>query len=565
MFTMDFRREGSVSRIEPLRVDAQHKEGYDSRDRALASNAIDALPGVVANLWPAYQVAGSLLAKVVNEAQIADVLGGESPEYWSPLGMPRPETVGRLRADAELNAVLDEQDGLDASGRLVIGDARDGLLVPKISMLDDESDLLGSVVLSQFACVAPIPLATDELTISWHPSNYAEEAEYLAARAELTDDENSATHSDVRTILLWRCYFGTESNTTDGISENGERFTPAALTTTRAAGFIVIRAAHRLDKKTSRGDITWKRRYSSWRKQESDTVESCPNLDEVLIKSPAPTGHVVVAVHGTMSCGIPMARELRQILDSEIPIFRFEHDTWLPIADNGDDLAKLIRELDVEKVTLVAHSRGGLVACHAAARIARPEVQVVTLGTPFKGTPIASVGKFAVLGMRSLLGVARALSGNPFVDIATRFAGFFVAEVPAGIAAMRTDSDLSRHYHSPPSELVATVAGHVDSDHIDETMGCHFLVGGRGVFDGRQNDLVVSFDSARGNHEVCVLSAKDHFSYLSPPKVEVHDLIRSVVGPPNSPNRIDVRPAWWTDPRTKSEPEAVSDTRTLTW
>ena len=43
-------------------------------------------------------------------------------------------------------------------------------------------------------------------------------------------------------------------------------------------------------------------------------------------------------------------------------ILRYEHDTWLRVADNARDLASLVRASSLRHVVFVAHSRGGLVA-----------------------------------------------------------------------------------------------------------------------------------------------------------------------------------------------------------
>ena len=66
---------------------------------------------------------------------------------------------------------------------------------------------------------------------------------------------------------------------------------------------------------------------------------------------------------------------------------------------------------------------------------------------------------------------------------------------------------------------------------------------------GQENDLVVSLDSARGNHQACTETNCDHFSYLG--KEPVKDLLRNRVGPPDRPRKLDVRPAWWSDPRVR--------------
>ena len=70
---------------------------------------------------------------------------------------------------------------------------------------------------------------------------------------------------------------------------------------------------------------------------------------------------------------------------------------------NFDALADHLRGLNVERAVLIGHSRGGLVARHAAeiTRSENPNVSIrcVTLGTPFLGTPYAGAARTGLLGV----------------------------------------------------------------------------------------------------------------------------------------------------------------------
>jgi hypothetical protein len=79
----------------------------------------------------------------------------------------------------------------------------------------------------------------------------------------------------------------------------------------------------------------------------------------------------VVAVHGTMSTGLALAAAV-STGPAPLPVItRFEHNTWLPVEVNGQEFARLVAGRIGERVLFVAHSRGGLVAGHAAAACPR--------------------------------------------------------------------------------------------------------------------------------------------------------------------------------------------------
>jgi pimeloyl-ACP methyl ester carboxylesterase len=97
---------------------------------------------------------------------------------------------------------------------------------------------------------------------------------------------------------------------------------------------------------------------------------------------------------------------------------RFEHDTWPPVTQNAEELVAFLNKLDADHVTLIAHSRGGLVATRAAQNSTRKGIRVITLGTPFLGAPIAHAAEVSMLGCRSLLG---AISGLDNVSRTSRW------------------------------------------------------------------------------------------------------------------------------------------------
>ena len=118
---------------------------------------------------------------------------------------------------------------------------------------------------------------------------------------------------------------------------------------------------------------------------------------------PGATGRLVVFVHGlfetehawTMASqgyGARLARDL-----GATPLY-VRYNTGRHISRNGRDLAELLDRtvarwpVPVERIALVGHSMGGLVArsaCHHGGAYAEHVTHVVSLGTPHAGAPLA--------------------------------------------------------------------------------------------------------------------------------------------------------------------------------
>lgn len=107
-------------------------------------------------------------------------------------------------------------------------------------------------------------------------------------------------------------------------------------------------------------------------------AQNCPDLADPR----TPVAHAfsvcnVVLVHGGLSnCLADYGDDLiggpTPLLggDSRVRVYRFEHDTWLPIQANVIRLAHLVRQkLHGQALLFVGVSRGGIVATRAAARL----------------------------------------------------------------------------------------------------------------------------------------------------------------------------------------------------
>lgn len=79
------------------------------------------------------------------------------------------------------------------------------------------------------------------------------------------------------------------------------------------------------------------------------------------------------------------------------PVRRFEHDTVATVLNNADELTQSITTaIRVDRLLLVAHSRGGLVARTVVDELIRDgypaAISLYTFGTPHAGTPLVKIG-----------------------------------------------------------------------------------------------------------------------------------------------------------------------------
>jgi pimeloyl-ACP methyl ester carboxylesterase len=166
------------------------------------------------------------------------------------------------------------------------------------------------------------------------------------------------------------------------------------------------------------------------------TVE--PDAEELAAAYPAATPGLVVFVHGLMESefawrvgGRPDTYGSRLREDLGLTPVELRYNTGRHISENGLELADLLERLvpvwpvEVERIALVGHSMGGLVArsaCHQAAERADAWVgrvrHVVSLGSPHLGAPLAqgvhwaSAALHALPETRPLAGVLRRRSAG---------------------------------------------------------------------------------------------------------------------------------------------------------
>lgn len=247
-------------------------------------------------------------------------------------------------------------------------------------------------------------------------------------------------------------------------------------------------------------------------------------------KSPA----IAVIVHGFASCAMPAARALKKSgCSAQIPTYRFEHDTFRWPRENARELAALIRELPGTRILMICHSRGGLVARYAVAGLPRHDASIVTLGTPHRGTPIASTWSVGARAGQTLRVVnsydyeTQATGGEPHPESVAR--GFVPRRFPpAGLDALRPNSPFFQDLleDAPPDDRITAYGGEFrpreSGDGLAALGGEIAAAFGSGLFDGEPNDIVVSTASAtavKPGHGHCLARSCSHFGYFTDPDV----------------------------------------------
>jgi pimeloyl-ACP methyl ester carboxylesterase len=210
-------------------------------------------------------------------------------------------------------------------------------------------------------------------------------------------------------------------------------------------------------------------------------AHACPDLAAALTPPiSAPARCNVVLVHGGLSNGLANFGDT--LIGGPAPllrpgpglnVFRFEHDTWLPIEENVAELVSLVRrKLRGERLLLIGFSRGGIVATRTAARLreigaiggalgpgVHADVDLMTFGTPHRGFRTGDVGwHFPRLCYVLQYVVSTAIGHLPR---RVRAGIFFrslrrLTRLPPGIADMRTrNPELERFIRSAAGDWIA--------------------------------------------------------------------------------------------------------------
>jgi len=157
------------------------------------------------------------------------------------------------------------------------------------------------------------------------------------------------------------------------------------------------------------------------------------------VAQPALSGKLVILVHG-WCCNETVWRFPREAAtyatklqaDAGYTPFSVRYNTGLPVAQSGQDLARLLRALaeaypaPIDEVVLIGHSMGGLViraACHIGEESGDRWVDLVKrifyIATPLDGADLARLAHGATLALSTLPNPIARLVGN-VLDVRSR-------------------------------------------------------------------------------------------------------------------------------------------------
>ena len=506
MYVGDYERMSGETIAAPIATvtgPADKVRGDEPGHLVVRSDRLADLLKVTQDVWSTTDIPLSLIKHAIVDAERSNLVLGETPETWSPLGLVNRSDLGRLANNQEL--WVDIAD--DARTQIRVIDPA-AALVFKV-----DGDDAAALAFAPDAFVLPVPADVSAVAVTYRPRDDAD-----LSRLE---DWAGLFEWQANEVIVWRVYTGENTWIRDVVTSTRSGVHHLPLRALEGSAFVVGRAlrtvARRID--ASMGDPLWKSRRADAEAQHQATAKACPALEHGC----GEVDGAVVVVHGTMSTGLQLASMSKGLVPKGVAVRRFEHDTWLRLEDNARRLAAHIQATVKTDVVLVAHSRGGLVAASAADIIKRagtPNVSaIITLGSPFEGTPLATAGNCGVMGVRALMGGLR-WAGGPVVDAATRLAALAIpSDPPPGIELMVPGNDtLSLLLRLLPDEitLFAGDAGEGTLDHFGLATVKSGV--GRGAFGTHANDLVVSRRSALAARTGITIEC-DHYSYTDQPKV----------------------------------------------
>ncbi|MFI1996686.1 hypothetical protein [Actinoplanes sp. NPDC020271] len=468
----------------------------------------------------------SLIDRALQEARIGDLYLGDALDKLSPLAPATGASANEIQAsipavDLELGEL-----GSEPAAEIKFVEIDDFWRTPQAELL------LGGrrIALAAFvpeAFVMVIPPASMVVDITYRPENRSGEA-VDDWPPRVADEEFPHDGS----LILWRHYVGSHSASMDGFSARG-RFgqvrrillNPVEGVTLLVGRALSVRAKRR---ERVRNDPSWRlRRW--WKERRAPAIARTPSMESVNLSEVA-DGAAVVTIHGTMSCGVRLASEIRNAIVASNPgriwpVLRFEHDTWLSVSDNALDLLNQVQRLKLQRVLLVAHSRGGLVGAETLERAptSLSSAELISLGTPFAGTPVADVAAEA-------FSPAFTVMDQMEIDALTRWFGFlYIGRIPDGIADMQTRSGYIRASSFRPLSNAIGAGGAVDFHSSIRQCGLSWIWRSamrglaQGVIADGDNDLVVPRLSALARVAQRIDLTCDHFCYLD--EVDVRDAI----------------------------------------
>lgn len=379
----------------------------------------------------------------------------------------------------------------------------------KIEALDEALAYFPSLTSSD----TPRPIAS---TLAWHDHTgviipiRADAEEVLIEYVPNLEDENRLARLRYRhatpqhaleTIFDWRGYFGTASVVVDGWNSMWRAGNKLVVSVRAKFGFVVGKVLHRLSRPqpTLDHDPLFASRLASAIRAYPQVAEGVPDLGRI--------DHVthdtaMVFVHGTVSCGIQNLKDLFPD-HLRVPTYRFEHDTFRPVAENGAELAEAISShIHTERLILIGHSRGGLVARVGLEKLRKEHYSAAmtlhTFGTPHLGTPLVQIGAKLLNQIFKLGGhVVGALPALTPLSLAYSYL-LDAPVLPNGIDVMRSNSQaLALLNELGDRQNVECWASEFDINAGTSGFGIDIENVLLGALSGIPHDLVVPTSSAR--------------------------------------------------------------------
>lgn len=111
-------------------------------------------------------------------------------------------------------------------------------------------------------------------------------------------------------------------------------------------------------------------------------------------------GQPILMVNGYLSFGSTWYYQKKKLTEAGLgPIYTMNVGTGKSIETYAKEVAEKVQEIQKEtgkqQIALIGHSKGGLVSSYYATHLATPETKVtdvITIGSPLAGTPIAYLG-----------------------------------------------------------------------------------------------------------------------------------------------------------------------------
>ena len=381
--------------------------------------------------------------------------------------------------------------------------------------------------------VIPISVDAEELLIEYEPS-LEDENRIARLRYRYGTPEHT-----LETIFDWRGYFGTASVVVDGWNTMRRAGNKFVVSVRAKFGFVVGKVLQRLSgpQPTLDHDPIFVERLASAISAHPKIANRVPDLSRI---SPVTHDTAMVFVHGTVSCGIQNLKEMEGHL--WLPTYRFEHDTFRPIAENGAELTKLISSnLNVKQLMLVGHSRGGLVARVGLEKLRKERhpaaMTLHTFGTPHLGTPLVQIGTKLLNQIFKLGGlVVGALPA--LTPLALAYSCLLDAPaLPLGIDVMRSNSQgLALLNELGDKQNVECWGSQFDRNAGTSGFGIEIENILFGALDGIPNDLVVPAGSALFFGTPRPLLKCSHIQYFQDAAVQkFFDSLRPAAPPPTPP------------------------------